>query len=50
MTEAYEPTPAPRTDAGCWPFDCTDYHETAAHQEGFDPCTCRCHDEPDAER
>ena len=42
---AYTPTPAPKTDADCWPFGCAAYHETWAHTEGDDPCACRCHSE-----
>lgn len=41
--DTYVPTAPPRTDNACWPMPCRDYHETAAHIEGFDPCACSCH-------
>jgi hypothetical protein len=44
MTQTREaPTKAPKNDDRCRPFPCRDYHETWAHQEGEDPCTCPCH-------
>ena len=37
------PTRPPRTDARCWPFPCRDWHRTAVHLDGSEPCECGCH-------
>lgn len=37
------PSGPPPTSSYCWPFPCVDYHATAVHLDGSDPCQCPCH-------